>query len=314
MLITQDEFIDRCSELNVSTIKIGYFLKSGIIPLPISCAAKGGIEKWIFDEHDLKILKDVLTVFIDYSPQKLLSERVLENYYHDLVTQDVGVSQGVLDLYKHQFETAGRDDIIKKRNIVDFLEFQAAKKKTFPERLASFILKVRTASIRLTGNEQLDLITKVAIMTVSLPYIMTDKLYDKIGPSPLTDPKYMMLRTYTKNYGKVGWNILKNELDFFDGLSEVDPNLLTMPIGHVLSILDNLEKEYKALVEKALKYLKTIDPENYLKRLVTYDLLMPYLTDLIKEKMELKKDGKGSKVSVLLSKVMEIAISHMLSK
>ena len=63
MIITEDEFIDRCSELNISTIQIGYFLKARIIPSPISFTAKTGIEKWIFDEYDLKILKDVLNVY-----------------------------------------------------------------------------------------------------------------------------------------------------------------------------------------------------------------------------------------------------------
>jgi hypothetical protein len=316
MLITQDEFIDRCSELNISTIKIGYFLKSGIIPMPISFTLKGGIEKWIFDERDLKMLKDVLALYANSSPQELFSQRATEDSYADLLSQSIGVSQGVLELYKHQFAATSNVDIIKKINIIDFLESQFAKKKkkVFSDRFASFILKLRTINIRLTGTEQLDLITKLAITQVSLPYIMADKLYHKIGPFPLTDLKYMMLRTYTENYGKVGWNILRNELEFFNSLSKIDPNLLTMPIRQVLSILDDLEKEYRTLVEKAFKYLKTIDPENYLTRLIAYDLIMPYFSDFIEKKFNAKADRKRSKFPQLLSKVIEIVIRYMLPK
>ena len=133
------------------------------------------------------------------------------------------------------------------------------KEEAIPHRLASFVLKLKTVGIKLSGSEQIDFLATIHnSKRVLLPYIITDKLYEKIYPFPSADPNHMMMRTYVKNYRETGWKMLRNELKFFNKLLEVEPTLLSMPIRQVLTILDNLENEYKKLVEKTLTYLQTI--------------------------------------------------------
>jgi len=271
MLITTADLLESITE--ISALQLAYLVKVEAIDGPITLPSEP--MEFLFDSEHVQQVR------------KLLCHSSNKRHHESRESIDNNARSTAA------YSDAARN-ILKKQPVIpaadlpdkDIELFFSEAMVPWYKRAWRYLISFRPFKVKLTAEEQLDIVTHQAIAMAKLRSRVVFTVSPRLRRFDFENYFDRCLHAYSKNYEHIGWGRFVDELDLVGILLKEDPDLQKLPTGQGLQRICEIEKGYNKLESQVTEYMNRVDPEGLIAKRLFRDSVAKNMLEITKKAFE----------------------------